>query len=161
MRITTRPATDTDRPTLESFMADLQEFERALHPESRRPGAEIAADHLAYLLGEVGSHDGCCLIAEAEGQPVGFLIGYVEVDTGHYLTGGYETPAHVSDLYVVEEMRGHGVIDALLAAAEAHFRSVGARQMTLSYLVGNDGAERAYEKRGFQPYMRVAIKPLR
>ena len=35
MRITTRPATDTDRPTLESFMADLQEFERALHPESR------------------------------------------------------------------------------------------------------------------------------
>ena len=155
-----RDATDGDRHALEAMMAALQEVERALHPESRRPGGAMAADHLSFLLGQVEAHLGCCLIAEADGAAIGFLIAFVEQDDGHYLTADYAAPAHVSDLYVADAWRGKGVVDALMEAAETHFRALGTRQMTLSYLAGNIAAERAYAKRGFAPYATVMVKRL-
>lgn len=160
MPVTVRDATDTDRAALEAMMAALQEVERALHPESRRPGAAMAADHLTYLLDQVAAHLGCCLIAEADGTAVGFLIAFVEEDAGHYLTADYAAPAHVSDLYVAEAWRGYGVVDALMDAAESHFRALGIRQMTIAYLAGNMAAERAYAKRGFAPYVGLMLKRL-
>ncbi|MBP5858863.1 GNAT family N-acetyltransferase [Marivibrio halodurans] len=163
MSFTIRDATEADRPTLTRFMAALQEVERALHP-SRRPGAAMAADHLDHLLGKVADHLGCCLIAEASGEEGGaaiaFLIGFVEEDEGHYLTVDYAAPAHISDLYVVVDWRGRGVAEAMMEAAEAHFRALGVRRMTISYVAGNEPAARAYEKRGFAPYLQTLVKPL-
>jgi GNAT superfamily N-acetyltransferase len=159
MPITIRPATEADRDVLESYMAGLQEFERRLHP-SRRPGEDMARPHLRYLLELVEAHQGICLIGEQDGVPVGFLLGYVDQIGGHYLEEAYGTAGHVSDLYIEEDARGSGVLDALLAAAEAHFTALGLSQMTLSYVEGNDGAARAYDKRGFQPYERFLTKTM-
>lgn len=152
-----RPATTADRPALESFMAALQEHERALH-DSRLPGSAMAADHLAYLLGEVAQCQGCCLIAERGGSPIGFLIGVVERQAGRYLAGGYDAMGLITDVYLVEEARGGDALDALLAAAEAHFRALGIGRLLLFHLEANAPAARAYAKRGFAPYERVLVK---
>lgn len=152
-----RPASDADRPTLEAFMAALQEHERALH-DSRLPGAAMAAEHLAYLLGEVAEHQGCCLIAERGGTPIGFLIGVVERQAGRYLAGGYDAMGLITDVYLVDAARGTDALDALLAAAEAHFRALGVGRLLLFHLEENAPAARAYAKRGFAPYERVLIK---
>ena len=141
-------------------MAALQETERALH-DSRPPGEEMAAAHTAYLLERVAADDGCALVAlDAAGQPVGFLIGFVEAAGGAYKTPAYARVGFISDLYVTEAARGGPVTDALLDAAAAHFRALGIEQLMLAYVEGNEAARRAYEKRGFRPYERLLTKPI-
>ncbi|MEQ8603134.1 MAG: GNAT family N-acetyltransferase [Marivibrio sp.] len=162
MSIAVRPARSDDRPTLVRFMGALQDVERALHPDSRLPGADMAEAHTAYLLEEAETPGGLVLLAEEPetGRAVGFLIAYEEAQEGIYLTPPFERIGWVSDLYVEEAARGGGATDALLAAAEAHFRARGITRLLLSYLVGNEAAARAYAKRGFAPYETVLAKPI-
>lgn len=51
------------------------------------------------------------MIAERDGQPVGYALFYPSYDTDHAARGMY-----VQDLYVVPEARRHGVGRALMAA---------------------------------------------
>jgi len=162
MSIIARPARPDDRPALVRFMSALQDVERGLHPDSRLPGADMAEAHTAYLLQRAAAPGGTVLLAERQesGRAVGFLIAYEEAQEGVYLTPAFERIGWVSDLFVEEAARGGGATDALLDAAAAHFRARGVTRLLLSYLVGNDAAARAYEKRGFAPYETVLAKAI-
>jgi GNAT superfamily N-acetyltransferase len=150
-----RPARPEDRPHLVRFMAGLQETERALHP-SRRPGAEAAADHFAFLEDHVSGHDGLILCAAPpDGPPVGFLLGYVEDFGGHYLHPDQRRVGWIADLWIDPEHRGGDLLDRLLAAAERHFAALGLTRLMLAFVTGNIRAETAYRKRGFTDYETI------
>ena len=65
-------------------------------------------------------------------------------------------PKHVNGTWVVEnvatkpEFRRRGLVDKLLAEILEKGRDLGARTTDISVLIGNDFAQRAYEKNGFQ-----------
>jgi ribosomal protein S18 acetylase RimI-like enzyme len=65
-------------------------------------------------------------------------------------------PSHEPGAWILENVATHpawrrrGLVDALLEAALARGREHGARQADIAVLIGNDPAQRAYEKKGFQ-----------
>jgi GNAT superfamily N-acetyltransferase len=61
----------------------------------------------------------------------------------------------LEDFYVLPELRGKGIGQAMLAFAEEHARGLGAARLELHVLEGNEGARRLYERQGWQrtPYL--------
>jgi len=151
MSVTIRPACAEDRPLLEAFMSALQEIEREMEP-NRFPGPEMAAQHLAWLEEQVAAHEGAVLLAEAEGVPVGFLICFTDEDPGFFVRREEARFGYIADLYVEEAARGSGTAQALMEAAEAHFRALGIRQLRLFAVAGNARAQAFYAKLGYGLY---------
>jgi ribosomal protein S18 acetylase RimI-like enzyme len=148
-----RRAQPADRPALVRLMAELQEFERAMH-DNRAPGALIADAHLAYLEQLVADTGGCMLVAEAGGASIGFLCAYVEAsDEGDlHLREEERRYGVISDLFVVAEARVGGIGRALIAAAESHLWGQGVASVRITVLAANTAAQRAYERAGYRPY---------
>ncbi len=140
-----------DLPVLTRFMAGLCDVEHALHP-GRRTGADGAEAHVRYLAREVAANRGRMILAETpQGGAAGMMICAVEDMGGHYLYPDHQVVGYVYDLWIEPVHRGGPLLDMLLDCAEAHFRDLGMTVMMISYLVGNDRAAAAYEKRGFRP----------
>jgi GNAT superfamily N-acetyltransferase len=98
-----RPATPADVPTILRFIRELALFER-------EPDAVIAteADLLRDGWGETPRFT--CLMAEIDGEPVGFALYFTSYSTwlGHH-------GIRLEDLYVTPEHRRKGIGRALLA----------------------------------------------
>ena len=97
-----RPARPTDAATILRFIRDLAAFERA-------PDAVEATEE---MLGEAlfGAHPAAeAVIAEQDGQPLGFALFFHNFSTWTGRRGLY-----LEDLYVTPDARGRGIGGALL-----------------------------------------------
>lgn len=86
-------------------------------------------------------------IAWLDGHPVGLINAFVG-----YSTFKGRPLMNVHDIAVMPDVRGKGVGQALLAALEAHARSIGCCKLTLEVLSGNIRGLRSYEHFGFEHY---------
>ncbi len=80
-----------------------------------------------------------CLIAEAEGDAIGYVLHCRDYDTDHLCRSVY-----LADLYVETAARGRGVAAALMAAVARDSRALGARLMMWGVLKSNQTARRFY-----------------
>ena len=117
------------------------------------PRAE-ALDGLLETL--FAGQDGVQLVAEAEGDLVGFATLYFTWST---FTG--TRIAIMNDLYVVEAHRGTGMASALFDACLEECRSRGLTEMSWETAPDNHRAQRFYEKVGGrrQDWLVYAIEP--
>jgi GNAT superfamily N-acetyltransferase len=90
----------------------------------------------------IESHDALVLIAEAEGEPIGFCVAYQDI---HSVRFGHR--AWVEDLAVHPSHRSHGVGGRLLDAAQAWARERGATHFELDTGEGRPDSQRFYEQR--------------
>ena len=67
--------TPGDHSALCTFMSDLQDLEREWSSD-RSPGAEMATDHIDYLLELAQRSNGQALVAKLDDQLVGLPIGH-------------------------------------------------------------------------------------
>ena len=156
---TIRPATPSDRLWLIGAMAGISDHERTLH-DSRLPGADCAGAYLAQVEAAIAAHGGGIRIATRGEARLGCVAFYVRHDDNAAETPDSNVFGLVSDLFVVETERGHGLAGRLLAEAERYFRSAGLRRMRIGALVANAPAIRAYRKSGFADYELVLEKTL-
>ncbi len=84
------------------------------------------------------------VLAEAEGQAMGFALVFPEYSSWRGTVGLY-----VQDLYVRPEARGRGLARALLSAAMDEAGDWGPAYLTLMVDHHNDAARVWYEKQGF------------
>ena len=84
--------------------------------------------------------NGLLLVAEADSDPVGMLFGRID-DSSEYLD--------VGAMWVDPDIRRKGVGRGLIDAALDWARAAGASQAELWVTIGNDAAERLFEKSGF------------
>jgi ribosomal protein S18 acetylase RimI-like enzyme len=84
------------------------------------------------------------LIAQIDSEPAGLAWVWLE-------DGDPAKPAHLQQMWVTPQTRRQGVGRALLDAAIAWARRVGARAVTLDVTTGNTDAVRLYEAAGFVP----------
>lgn len=131
-----RPATARDAETIVGFIRGLAEFEREPPERVRVTAREIVRDGF----GDRPLFE--ALIAEADGEPVGFALFFANYSTWEG-TGGI----HLEDLFVLPERRGEGIGRALLARVAHIAASRGAARLELSVLDWNP-ARSFYERAG-------------
>ena len=122
-------------------------FGSTLADEAARPDETWAA----RLAAAAGSGRDRPLVAEAGGRAVG--LTWAKVD------GDDPTVVNLYQVWVAPEARGRGVAAALLDAAIAWSKEVGARTMQLGVTCGDTPAVRLYRRAGFREM--GAPEPLR
>jgi ribosomal protein S18 acetylase RimI-like enzyme len=86
-------------------------------------------------------------VAESDGR----LVGYVKLGPPHLPFEPRGEAAELRQLYVVEEMKGHGVAQTLMEWVIDRARDRRADYLYLSVFTENHRARRFYEKYGFEP----------
>jgi diamine N-acetyltransferase len=86
-------------------------------------------------------------VAEQDGK----LVGYVKLGPPHLPFEPRGEAAELRQLYVVEEVKGQGVADALIQWVIERARDLGADNLYLSVFTENHRARRFYEKYDFEP----------
>jgi ribosomal protein S18 acetylase RimI-like enzyme len=147
MAITIRAATAEDIPNILPMIAQICEFHRSHdrakydflpHPEQLYP---------SWLRGLIKDERDLCLVAEASGQLVAFLLATLEKEVPVYQLKQY---GYIHDLWVEAEYRRTGVAKQLVMQAVEHFRQLGIQQVRLDTLIDNEAAIRLYENCGFR-----------
>jgi len=129
-----RPAAAGDVDVIFDLIRDLAEYERA--PEQVRGTPRLLADAL------FGEHPVAeALIAERDGQPIGFALFYVSFSTWECRPGIW-----LEDLFVPPQHRRGGVGRALLAALAATAVERGYTRLEWVALDWNEPALNFYEK---------------
>jgi len=91
----------------------------------------------------IDSHDACILVADDEGELVGFCSAYQDL---HSVRFGYR--AWVEDFAVAPSRRSQGIGRALLDAAKDWARERGATHLELDSADARVDAHRFYEREG-------------
>ena len=132
-----REATAADEPTMLAFTEAIfaENWDRPWGPPEVTP--KMFEGKLA-------------LLAEDEGEPVGYAFG--ELDSVGY--------AHVNIVYVVPERRRQGVATALLAAFGERAREQGIEHLTLDVAVRNEAARQAWRRLGFTEWAQRLTVPV-
>lgn len=131
-----RWATSADAPTIVRFIRGLAEFEREPLASVRVTEADIVRDGFD----EKPRFE--ALIADQDGEPVGFALFFMNYSTWEGTAGLY-----IEDLFVVEEARGSGAGRALMTAAARAATERGCARLELSVLDWNP-ARGFYEQLG-------------
>jgi GNAT superfamily N-acetyltransferase len=153
MKITTRPATTADLPTLLRFEQGVISAERPM--DATIKDGPIHYYDLDKMLASPHIH---LVVAETE---EGTLVGsaYARIDPSrHYLKHTHH--AYCGFMYVEPGYRGKGVNQLIIDALKSWARSRNLTELRLDVYTTNDTAIRAYEKAGFTPYlinMRMGI----
>jgi ribosomal protein S18 acetylase RimI-like enzyme len=155
-----RPGDDADWPALGQAIADLQDFERNIVGYPLRPGWEIAQDYAADLRERVSADHGVFLVAEADGNVVGVLAGYVHQAGDCMVDAVFDRSAYISDLFVHDGWRRKGVGSALMRAFEQIMRANGLQYVSVCVKSRNRAAHEAYRAYGFEDYETILTKRL-
>jgi len=153
------PFQPADLPLVATFIAALQDHERATVPELK-PGGEIAAAYVEAMARRFRENDGVMLMARRETETVGFVVGWVEVDGDLCLEEEARRYALVSDIYVIEAARRQGIAHRLLAEFETAMRQRGCVRLRLYAKATNLGAVACYEAGGYRAYEVILSKPI-
>jgi len=144
-RVSFRPATAADcAPLARGVVEGVEDYGAFAPPGWRGPSVEHEAEHLRGLLDDARVW---CLLAEAEGEPV----GQVTILPASLAPHPIEDPevAHFRNLFVRRDFWGGGLAGALHAAAVAAAGDRGFSSMRLFTPAGQARARRFYEREGW------------
>ncbi len=157
--ITVRDARIEDRDTLFRFHKGLYEAhrDRVVAQEdlpliAYRNYERILADDLSALMNDRAAH---VLIAESDGEPIGYITGRVTTEARRILP----RRGVVEDWYVEERGRGSGVGKKLLAELERRFVEHDCQVIESATWTGNQDARRLHQELGFRE-IRVIYRKL-
>jgi GNAT superfamily N-acetyltransferase len=139
-----------DKPDGLSFIMGSQRFEHAVEP-NRRLDPAVAEEHFAVLTERVATERGRIFVADDDGRAIGWGV-FIVAQHPVFVVADERTFGYIDELYVVEDARGRGVGQALIAACEDEARRLGLKQILLGVLDGNTRAREIYARAGFAPY---------
>ena len=125
------------------------EFRLAMWPDAS------ADEHRGYMAISLAQPERFLqLVAYDERQvPIGFIEGSIRAD---YVNGTETSPVgFVEGVYVIPEMRRHGVARRLYAAIGDWAKARGCRELASDALLDNESSQRAHRALGFEETERV------
>lgn len=145
-----------DWAAVRSLFVELQEYGRTAD-DRLPPGEDVADEYLAAQLHRCREHEGRILVAEVEGEILGYVCVLAKVPCAES-ADGLAVQAEVVDLVVSSKARSGGIGKALLRSAEGYAVSVGTSNLRVSVFATNDSAQRFYDSNGFELYEVVYEK---
>lgn len=130
-------------------LIELQDFERRIDPRMP-PGVDIAEAYIAEMFDRCAKCGGRVLIAELDGEVIGYATILPRVKSEQIEDGDFEYGL-ISDLVVKARFRGQGLGRKLLDAAENYARSCRVRYLRIGVLNDNPVAAALYESAEFAP----------
>lgn len=95
--------------------------------------------------GLLRTHGAIVLIAERQGEAIGYATGHIEIDPRRVLT----KKGVIEDWFVLPSERGNGVGGLLFEALTERFRTAGCHVLESGTWAFNEGARRAHKALGF------------
>ena len=142
-----RRARARDLPALTRLWRELIGFLEALGGQDFRLAHGAEAGWKRYLQGHLGRADKLSLVAETDGEPVGFLLASLERRPGIFMERDF---GHISDVYVQEPERRKGVGKALVAEALRWFEAKRVGRIRLQTDARNTLGFEFWKKLGFE-----------
>jgi ribosomal protein S18 acetylase RimI-like enzyme len=143
--VTTRTATLNDLAILLSFEQGVIKAERPFDTTLRED--PINYYDLSHL---ITAPDAEVVVAEENGEIIG--SGYALIKKAQPFLK-HQQFAYLGFMYVKEEYRGQGVNKKVLDTLLGWARKQGLTEIRLEVYAGNEPAQKAYEKAGFQPLL--------
>ena len=130
---------------------DLNALTQLLSNQFDEHEIELASSELRDALKTLLENDslGICLLAERDGQPVGFA----DIVFTWTLEYGGKT-AWLEELYVLPELRNDGIGGQLVDAVIVEAKTYGCRAIDLEVEFEHERAEHLYQRKGFHPLSR-------
>ena len=145
-----RPATPQDQVLLGRFGADLMRGHHRADPARFLLTQHPEDGYGRFLISQLGDPDTFLLVAESEGEVVGYVYASIEGTSWRDLRGPC---GFIHDVYVAESARGNGTGGALLRAAIEWIHARGRKQVVLWTKTGNEAAHHLFTKTGFRKTM--------
>lgn len=146
-----RPATRADLEAMGRLGALLMRMHHDHDPRRFVPATPgIEREYAAFLGGQLDDPDVVILVAEREGEVVGYTYAAIEGADCMSFRG---SAGVLHDIVVDPAHRGGGFGRMLLDATLTALRARGAPRVVLSAAERNDAAKRLFAKAGFRPTM--------
>ena len=143
-----------DVPALRDLWLELHHHHAEVAPQS----GEFVDDETSWRVRSTSYREWLAdprsfvLLARAGDRLVGYALVRV-MEAGPELTDSWrvpETVAEIETMLVTAEARGAGLGSRLLDEIDAELERQGITEVIVGLMPGNDGAQRLYERRGFQ-----------
>lgn len=154
MAISLCPATIVDMDLLERWGRNLYKIEQKFEPSMRYSGETFRERDILGL----SSPDAHYLIAEINGQPVGYIAAMLGTMSEYLALPGRECVTEV--LYVEEAARGRGVGTALLEACLGWANEQGAKRVRAGIYTRNRASLGLFRRIGLHAHHVTVIKTL-
>lgn len=146
-----RPAREADLPALGRLGASL--LREHFGFDARRfmaPPQDPEAGYAWFLGTQLSESDACVLVAERNGEVVGYVYAGLEPHSWKELR---DPAGFIHDVVVAEGGRGHGVGSRLVTTACEWLRERGAPRVLLWSAEKNAAAQRLFARLGFRTTM--------
>jgi ribosomal protein S18 acetylase RimI-like enzyme len=128
------------------------------HDRFMQPGAGSEQGYASFLAAQLDHRDALVIVAEQNGQLVGYIYAGIEPRSWHELR---ERAGYVHDVFVDEAHRATGVVDALMNAAFDWMREQGLPRVLLWTAIPNEPAQHVFTRLGFRKTMIEMTKELK
>lgn len=149
MAVVVRRAVFEDAPVIGKYAQKLVE-QHEDYDQQRFARLASQDQKAAFYASQTNSEESAVLVAELDGEVVGFA--FVQFELKDY-AGLIESAAWLHDIYVTEAARGFEVGKKLLEAAVIAAKEFGASKLMLSVAVQNEKARRIFERAGYRTTM--------
>lgn len=155
MKVEIRQAEDKDKDTFVNFAVKLSNFNRTNHSdESKYDNYEMVMDAIKIKAEETfnsRNKDTLILIAELEGNPVGYALGRI-FEEEEIADNGTGRMGLFDELFLDDAARGYGLGQKLLDETINWMKDQGINRVKLHAYSWNNHAKKIYEKNGFKEY---------
>lgn len=118
----------------------------------------IRENYLRFMSECEEENDGTFLIAEIDGKAIGFIFGYIDEKDDSNFELGDADDLYISEGYVKQEFRKHGIYSALNKAFEETYKDYNIRKIYRYTLCNNNTMQKWLGNQGYQPVRLVYEK---
>lgn len=155
---TIRPATKGDLAAVGRLGALLMRAHYEFDPERfMRPQRGAEQGYGSFLGSQLSDPDSIVLVAEHDGEVVGYVYAAVEPPSWKELR---DRAGYIHDVLVAEGHRRSGMAEALMNAAIEWLRTRDVPRVVLGTASQNENAQRLFRRLGFRPTMIEMTKEL-
>lgn len=133
---------------ISKMMRKLHEHEYQLYDKTAS-WDDIEESYMRHVITMQEEAEGLCLVAYVNGEPAGFIFGYLEEQDDSNFEIYHGKQLYVSDGFIYESHRRKGLYGKLNASLEHHYAQLGVKRILRFARVNNVRMREFMEKEGY------------